>query len=228
MTAAAEFPRFQPVGDSAVLVEFGEVIGDAAYENVVRLDGLLAQHPVAGFVEAVPAYVSLLVAFDPLTTDHGAVTKALQSLLRRASSAPAKGARREVEVCYDGDFAPDMAEVMRLTGLDREAVIAAHLEALYLVYMYGFAPGYAYLGGTAPVLQLPRKASAVRDVAAGSVIIAGPQCIVTTLKMPTGWWVIGRSPTKILQSEAARPFLLDVGDGIMFKRISRAQFDASV
>ena len=49
MTGAADFPRFQPVGDSAMLVEFGEVIGDAAYENVIRLDGLLALHPVAGW-----------------------------------------------------------------------------------------------------------------------------------------------------------------------------------
>ncbi len=226
MTGAADFPRFQAVGDSAVLVEFGDIIGDEAYDNVIRLDGLLALHPAAGFVEAVPAYVSLLVAFDPLITDHEAVTKALQALLRRASSAPVSGARREVEVCYDGEFAPDMAEVMRQTGLDREAVIAAHLGTLYRVYMYGFAPGYAYLGGTVPALQLPRKASAVRDIAAGSVIIAGPQCIVTTLKMPTGWWVMGRSPTKILQSDAARPFLFDVGDEILFKRISRAQFDA--
>ena len=222
------FPRFRAVGDSAVLVEFGETIGDEAYGNVIRLDGLLAAHPLAGFVEAVPAYVSLLVAFDPLVTDHDAVTKALQSLLRRASLAPLAGTLREVEVCYDEDFAPDMEQVSRLTGLDPEAIIKAHLEARYRVYMYGFAPGYAYLGGTVPVLQLPRKPSAVRDVAAGSVIIAGPQCIVTTLKMPTGWWVIGRSPTKILQSEAARPFLFDVGDTIIFKRIDRAQFNAGV
>ena len=59
--------------------------------------------------------------------------------------------------------------------------------------MYGFAPGYAYLSG------LPRRCGStaspapVRDVPAGSVIIAGGQCLITTLTMPTGWWIIGHS-----------------------------------
>jgi inhibitor of KinA len=66
----------------------------------------------------------------------------------------------------------------------------------------------------------------VRGVAAGSVIIAGPQCLVTTLTMPTGWWIIGRSPTRILTSDPARPFLFDVGDKVRFRRISRAEFAA--
>ena len=92
--------------------------------------------------------------------------------------------------------------------------------------LYGFAPGYAYLGGVPPALQLPRKASAKRGVAAGSVIIAGAQCLITTLKMPTGWWIIGRSPTRILLDDPGRPFLFDVGDTITFIRIDRPEFDA--
>ena len=59
----------------------------------------------------------------------------------------------------------------------------------------------------------------MRGVAAGSVIIAGAQCLVTTLTMPTGWWVIGRSPTRILTGDAARPFLFDVGDRVRFRRV---------
>ena len=68
--------------------------------------------------------------------------------------------------------------------------------------------------------------AAVRGVAAGSVLVAGPQCLVTTLTMPTGWWIIGRSPTRILSDDEDRPFLLDVDDRVTFKRISRAEFDA--
>ena len=52
------------------------------------------------------------------------------------------------------------------------------------------------------------------------MLIAGPQCIVTTLTMPTGWWVIGRSPARILTGDPAKPFLFDVGDRIRFQRIS--------
>ena len=108
------------------------------------------------------------------------------------------------------------------------ARLAAHVAGEYSVYMYGFAPGYAYLAGVPAALQLPRKASAVRGIPAGSVLIAGPQCLVTTVTMPTGWWIIGRSPTRILRAEAEHPFLFDVGDGVRFRRIDRAAFDAAM
>ena len=92
--------------------------------------------------------------------------------------------------------------------------------------MYGFAPGYAYLAGVPGAIHMPRKLAALRGVAAGSVLIAGPQCLVSTITMPTGWWVIGRSPTRILTGDPARPFLFDVGDFVRFRRITRAEYEA--
>jgi inhibitor of KinA len=91
--------------------------------------------------------------------------------------------------------------------------------------MYGFAPGYAYLASVPDAIQLPRKAAAVRDVPAGSLLIAGPQCLVTTLTMPSGWWNIGRSPTQILTKDESRPFLFNIGDHVRFRRIGHALFD---
>ena len=69
------------------------------------------------------------------------------------------------------------------------------------------------------------KPAPVRNVPAGSVIIAGPQCLVTTLTMPTGWSIIGRSPTPILLDQPDRPFLFDVGDKVTFERIDLATFE---
>jgi inhibitor of KinA len=217
---------FRPVADHAVLVDFADSLSDAAHRAVLQLDQALAAHPFAGFTEAIPAFVNLLVDFDPLATDHSAVEAHLRALLDHPAFATAQPAQREVLVCYDDDFAPDLAAVAQQTGLSREAVIEAHIAGDYAVFLYGFAPGYAYLGGVPKAIQLDRKPAAVRGVAAGSVIIAGPQCLVTTLTMPTGWWIIGRSPTRILTSDPDRPFLFDVGDKVRFRRISRAEFAA--
>ena len=224
MTTA--FPRFRAVADQAVLVEFGDTIGSAAHDQVTSLDTRLAQSPFPGFAEAVPAYVSLLVYFDAVVTDHTTVQKAINALLLAPSLPPTTGTDRPVDICFDDDLSPDLAEVARQTGLSRDAVIAAQLGVTYQVVMYGFAPGYAYLSGVPPALHLPRKPSAKRGVAAGSVIIAGAQCLITTLTMPTGWWIIGRSPTQILLPDPAKPFLFDVGDKVHFNRIDRATFDA--
>ena len=51
-------------------------------------------------------------------------------------------------------------------------------------------------------------------------------CLVTTVTAPTGWWVIGRSPARIVSTERERQFLFEVGDRIRFRRIARDAFDA--
>src|SRR3989338_130995 len=215
---------FRPVADHAILVDFADTLSDAPNAAVLPLDQALAARPCAGFREAIPAFVNLLVDFDPLITDHRAVETHLRGLLDHSAAATSLPAQREVLVCYDDDLAPDLASVARMTGLSTETVINAHLAGDYAVFLYGFAPGYAYLGGVPKPIQLDRKPAAVRGVAAGSVIIAGPQCLVTTLTMPTGWWIIGRSPTQILTGDPERPFLFDVGDKVRFRRITRAEF----
>lgn len=220
-------PVFRPVADHALLVEFGDSIGRAVHDEVLRLDAALSPEAVPGFLEAVPAYVNILVRFDPLVTDHGAVEEALRRLIAAPGATRPAGTRREVRICYDADLAPDLPDVAKALGLSEEAVIAAHLAGDYRVYMYGFAPGYAYLAGVPEAIQLPRKNAPVRGVAAGSVVIAGPQCLVTTVVMPTGWWIIGRSSTRILDGGGGdRPFLFDVGDSVRFTRIDRAAYEA--
>lgn len=222
----AGFPRFRPVGDRALLVEFGEAIDTATHRDVLSLDERLKAELVPGFAEAVPAYASLLVLFDPLVTDHGSIRQAVEERLALTNSQESVTAIREVLVCYDPDYALDLRHVADMTGQSADDVIAAHLAGEYSVFMYGFAPGYAYLAGVPEAIQVPRKQSAVRDVPAGSVLIAGPQCLVTTLTMPTGWWIIGRSPTRILDAGASgKPFLFEVGDTVRFRRITRDEFE---
>lgn len=219
-------PRFTPVADHALLVTFGEVIGDDTSAAVMALDRALAHSPCAGLVECVPAMVSLLVDFDPLLTDHEAVRSHVQALLNEGAAHAVQGRVREVEVCYDADFAPDLPAVAAASGLSIEQVIGLHQQAPYRVRMYGFAPGFAYLSGVPTEIQVPRKPSATRGIASGSVLMAGPQCLVTTLVMPTGWSVIGRSPTRILDPDSPSPFLFDVGDSVRFVRVDRARYDA--
>jgi inhibitor of KinA len=229
MSAApsAGFPRLRPVGDRALLVEFGDTVARESHDRVLGLDAALAARPFDGFAEAVPAYASLLVRFDPLAADHRAVEEAVAALIAQGAAFARRGAVREVEVCYDAGLAPDLAAVAQATGLTPEAVVAAHLDGDYEVSMYGFTPGCAYLAGVPQEIRLPRKPAAVRGVPAGSVIVAGPQCLVTTLTTPTGWWIVGRSPTRILRDDDPdRPFLFDVGDRVRFSRIGRDAFEA--
>lgn len=214
-------PTVRPAGSGAVLADFGSAIDEAVFAKVVALDRALAVQPPAWLCETVPAYTSLLIVFDPLVTDHTAVAHHLQSLDAPAVDLAA-ATTHAIPVCYDGEAAPDIAAVAATLGLSTEAVIAAHLAGDYRVFMYGFAPGYAYLGGVPDALQLPRKATAVRGHKIGSVMVAGPQCLITTLEMPTGWWVIGQTPTRVLDAGSEKPFLFEPGDRVRFTRIDEA------
>ena len=218
-------PRYRPVVDHALLVEFGDTISPEAHAQVLRLDAALSATGFEGFRESVPAYVNILIEFDPAIADHKTTRTAVEALFASGALTTGEGETREVLVCYDEELAPDLRIVAAQAGVGVEEVIAAHLNGDYRVYMYGFAPGYAYLASVPDLIQLPRKAAAVRDVPAGSVLIAGPQCLVTTLTMPSGWWNIGRSPTQILTEDEDHPFLFVVGDHVRFRRIGRALFD---
>ncbi len=212
--------RYTAVADHALLVTLAEELSDEVHEAIVALDRAITQAMPVGVIEVVPALINLLVSFDPVETDHVQLEKALRRLKIDTQHTSDKAAKRIVQVCYEKPFDFDLDAVANATGLSADAVIKAHLASDYKVLMYGFVPGYAYLGGVDASIQVPRKLAAVRDIPAGCVMIAGTQCLVTTLKMPTGWSIIGRSPTPILLNEPDRPFLFDVGDEVVFERIS--------
>jgi inhibitor of KinA len=218
-------PQFKPVADHALLVTFSDAISEEAHAAVIALDRAIAADMPDGVIETVPALVNLLVSFDPIKTDHSAVESHLRTQLNGLKSQKIIGVERHVQVCYEAPFAPDLEAVAAATGLSQEAVINAHLAGDFHVLMYGFSPGYAYLSGVPEAIQVPRKPAPVRGVPAGSVIIAGPQCLITTLTMPTGWSIIGRSPTSIFTGNPDHPFLFDVGDSVVFERIDLKTYE---
>lgn len=216
--------HFKAIADHALLVTFAEEMSPAAHAKVVALDKALGADLPSGVIETVPALVNLLVSFDPIATDHARVQTQVRNCLNELKVQDIVGQRRIVQICYEPPFAPDLDAVASATGLSREAVINAHLAGKFQALMYGFAPGYAYLAGVPKEIQVPRKEKPVRDVPAGSVVIAGTQCLVTTLTMPTGWSIIGRSPTPVFTGDPDHPFLFDVGDHVAFERVDSTTF----
>ncbi len=200
-----------------MLVEFGDRIDEAVNARVIALDTALRKQPCDGMLETVPAYAALLVTFDPLVTDHVAVEAHTRALAGTAHDAQG-GREHVIPARYDAASGPDLAALSARLGLAPDAIVAAHLAGSYRVYMCGFAPGYAYLGGVPPAIAVARKPAPVRGHPVGSILVAGEQCLVTTLPMPTGWWVIGRTDIAILRPDAPDPFLLKPGDRVRFVR----------
>lgn len=217
-------PTVVPVADHAVLVGFGGEINEATLSRIHALDAALTLSPPAGLTEIVPAMTTLLVAFDPMLTDHTSISAAVFDSLASHTNT-ASGTRHVIDVCYDAEHAPDVSVAAERCGLTAAEVVDAHLASTFIVGMYGFAPGYAYLYGTPAQIQLPRNPTPGPAVPAGSVIIAGQQCLIIPVAMSTGWFAIGRTAKQMLTADPDRPFLVDVGDTVKFRRIDAIELN---
>src|SRR5271154_1441897 len=119
-------PRLLPSGDSAIVVEFGRNIDDAASRRVLALDKVLAAAAVEGVTEAVPTYRSLLVHYDPDRIDFETLG-AKPAALAGVPLPPAGKARRwRVPVAYGGENGIDLEEVAKSLNITPGEVVRRH------------------------------------------------------------------------------------------------------
>ena len=226
--------RLFPLGDAAVVLEFGTAISPATHRAIAACSARLARQPFAGLREVVPAFTTLTVYYDPwLVSEYGRypepyerVALLLQAYLAgaRETTAAAEATVAEIPVCYGGAFGPDLAFVAQHAGLSSAEVIDLHTAPEYLVHMIGFAPGFPYLGGLDARLATPRRSQPRPLVPAGAVGIAGPQTGIYSLPTPGGWQLIGRTPLALFDAGWEKPSRLRAGQRLRFVAISAGEF----
>ncbi len=208
-----------PCGEHAILVELDGLEEVLALDEAVRAATSAGHAAFADVVDVVPAARTLLLVVRE-GTDVAPVRAALAALPlgdpAGSTAGPAtRGAQvgTEITVHYEG---PDLDEVCTLTGLDREAVVAAHTRTPWRVAFAGFAPGFAYLTGGDPRLQVPRRAEPRTSVPPGSVALAGGYSAVYPRSSPGGWQLIGHTDVTVWDVDRDPPALLAPGAVVRF------------
>ncbi len=219
-------PKILLCGDTGLTVEFGDTIDPEINARVRDLCASLQVLHLAGILDLNPTYRSLFIQYDPWICSFERLFQIVESCLESGGAAEEKAARvKEVPVCYGREFGPDLDELASFHGMRAEEVIRLHSAPLYQVYMIGFLPGFAYLGGLDKMLHTPRKKDPRQKVAAGSVGIADQQTGIYPIESPGGWQLIGRTPLRLFDPVRNPPFLLQAGDFIQFKPITREEFE---
>jgi inhibitor of KinA len=216
---------FLPSGDTAIVIEFGDRVDRAVSEQVLRLGARLRHAGIAGILETVPTFRSLLVHYDPLRTDAAALIATIRAL---PGSEAALGQTRRlwhVPVCYEGELAPDLPDIAARTKLSPEEVVALHSGTAYHVYMLGFLPGFPYMGDLPAPLVLPRRSDPRVRVPPGAVAIATTLTAIYPLQSPGGWHLIGTTPIRLFDLSWPAPALFAPGDAVRFEPVDRAAFD---
>lgn len=225
-------PRFFPMGDQALIVEFGDRVDPALSAEIAAVAQRLRESRPIGVRDVVPAYSTLALHYDPTAVGAGtlpyeALVATIESWLKTQTAVTPPASRLvEIPVCYGGAFGEDLEALALKRNLSVEEVIAIHSGAVYHVHMLGFVPGFAYLGGLDARLATPRRDMPRLHVPAGSVAIGGAQTGVYPLDTPGGWHLIGRTPLHLFKPNAMPPSLLNAGDAVRFVPISVQEFAA--
>jgi inhibitor of KinA len=226
--------RIVPLGDSAMVVEFGTSIDERVNEKVIALSEYVRAQAWPHVLDVVPSYCAVVLHFDAralVDTAEASVASLQQQLFRAASRltadvAPAVDGSLEfrLPVCYEEAYAPDMLEISLATRLSPREIIARHSSRSYRIHMLGFSPGFPYLGGLDESLHVPRRSVPRSEVPEGSVAIGGAQTGVYPTATPGGWNLIGRTPIKLFDPHRQPTCLLKAGDRIRFVPISAEEF----
>ena len=189
------------VGEHACLVEVGDAVAAASLAAWARASGLPAD-------DIVPAASTVL--FDGC--DPAAVEEALTHWVVESPGDSRPTVR--LAVTYDG---PDLERVADHWGCSPDEVVARHTATEFTSLFCGFAPGFAYLGGLAPDLSVPRLDSPRSRVEPGSVALADRWCGIYPTASPGGWLVIGRTDATLWDPRRESPALLAPGTPVRFE-----------
>lgn len=218
--------RFRHMGDRSLLVELGDRIAPEINRRVQDLMNRLEQAAMSGVVELSPSYRSVLVLYDPLQTDPGALTAAISRL---AAVGPDRFRPTPVEhlipVVYGGEHGPDLEWVAAHHRVTTDEIVARHTGSAYRVYLIGFTPGFPYLGELPANLDTPRRSTPRTRVPKGSVGLAQRQTGIYPADSPGGWQIIGWTPLELFDPRREPPSLLNMGDRVRFTAIRPEETD---
>jgi KipI family sensor histidine kinase inhibitor len=189
--------KLRPCGDEAVLLDCASLEEASGwFAALTDLDPVLGAQTV--LLHGNPAELRATVA----------------ERQPKPPAAPTEADEVVIAVAYDG---PDLADVAALTGLSEDEVVAAHTGTAWMVGFVGFAPGFAYLTGGDPRLQVPRRTTPRPNVPAGSVGLAGEFSGIYPRSSPGGWQLIGHAGTDLFDVDRNPPALLQPGMRVRFE-----------
>ena len=217
-------PVFLDAGDTALVIQYGEVV-DVSINRIVRqLAHAVKQLDMPGIIDIVPTMRSLMIHYDPLSLSKQALIGAVQPLLYDLEELEENNKKWLIPVCYEGEFAPDINEVSKATNTTIDEIVRQHTLLELEVFMMGFLPGFPYIGLLPEIFDLPRRIEPRVYIPPRSISVAARQTTIYTINSPGGWHLIGRTPVDFYDADRAEPILVCAGDRIKFKSIPSSEF----
>lgn len=218
--------NFNVASANSLIIYFGNEISTEVSQITVNAYNLLKLSKIAGLIDIIPSYTSVLVTYDIFLYDYKKLCEIIKIYLSTHQNEITQNNRKlvRIPVYYGEDVGLDLQKVASRHQLDINSVISIHTAYTYSVFAIGFAPGFAYCGEVNKKIATPRLDTPRTKVSKGSVGIANNQTAIYPSDSPGGWNILGKTNFEMFDKNLNTLCPVKVGDKIQFIPITREQF----
>ena len=222
------FKKLNNIGDCGIVCDFGDEVNRQINTSVIKLfhhiNKEIIQGNLKGILNYTPSYNKLIINFDLGKTNSSKIIDFLQSVDFSKINLSQENKRWTIPICYDYEM--DLVNISKTLKIEAEEIKKIHLNTDFFIYMIGFIPGHPFMGDLDPKLFLSRLKTPRVKIPPGSVGVVEKFCNIYPYESPGGWNIIGRTPTKLFNTQnESSPCLLSPGDTIKFKSILKEEFE---
>ncbi len=212
------------LGDAALYCDFGSEVNKDINSKVIRYFKTIQKENIDGIDNLTPSYNKLIVSFDLRKKNFKTIKKIIESL-SVINEDKLESNKIHIPVCCDENFSLDIKRLEEKLRINRDKIYEKFFGKEFFCYMTGFIAGMPFLGDLENELQAKRLETPRVKVPKGSVGLTEQFANIYTFESPGGWNIIGNTPLSIFDSSKEKdPNLISPGDTIIFKRITKNQY----
>ena len=212
------------LGDAAIYCDFGDEVNKDINTKVIRYFQSIKKQNIDGINNLTPSYNKLIISFDLKKIKYKELKKIIENL-NIDSKDKLNNQKIEIPVCTDENYSLDIKRLENKLKITREKIYENFFNKDFFCYMTGFIAGMPFLGDLDKNMRVNRLETPRVKVPKGSVGITEQFTNIYTFESPGGWNIIGNTPLNIFNSSKEKdPNLINPGDVVIFKRISKDQY----
>ena len=212
------------LGDAALYCDFGGEVNKEINTEVIKYFQSIKKENIPGINNLTPSYNKLIISFDLKKTNYINLKKLIENFdINTYEDLESK--KVEIPICCDESLGLDIKRLEKKLNTGREKIYENFLKKNFFCYMTGFIAGMPFLGDLDTDMRVKRLETPRVKVPKGSVGITEQFANIYTFESPGGWNIIGNTPISIFdKTKETNPNLINPGDTVVFKNITKDQF----
>ena len=212
------------LGDAALYCDFGQDVNKETNSNVIKYFNKIQQLKIESINNITPSYNKLIISFDLNKIRYNEL-KDLVEKIHVDDEDSFKKKVIEIPICCEEPYSMDFTRIEEKLKLNKEQILKNFFKKKYFCYMTGFIAGMPFLGDLEENMRIERLETPRVKVPKGSIGITEQFANVYTFESPGGWNIIGNTPIEVFDnSKENKPNLINPGDTVIFKEITKDQY----